>query len=285
MRCDVNVSVRRPGEAFGTKVEVKNLNSFRSVARSLDYEIDRQIKIVRGGGKITQDTVGWDEDRGRTFVMRTKEGEADYRYMPDPDLPPLEISDAWIAEVRAKMPKLPEEKKREYVGRGVRESDAEQISDSAALAKFFEATLEKYAGDPQRIANWLNADIAGYLNEHALEISAVALTPQNLAALVKLIDDGTISGRIAKDILPDVMNGANPAELVAARGLTQVSDTGAIEAAVAKVIADNPDVLAQIQGGNAKAVNSLFGRVMKEMDGKANPEVIRALLNKAVGLE
>jgi aspartyl-tRNA(Asn)/glutamyl-tRNA(Gln) amidotransferase subunit B len=285
MRCDVNVSVRRLGEPFGTKVEVKNLNSFRSVARSLDYEIDRQIKIVRGGGKITQDTVGWDEDRGRTFVMRTKEGEADYRYMPDPDLPPLEISDAWIAEVRAKMPKLPEEKKREYIAKGLRESDAEQIADSAALADFFEATLKTYTGDPQRIANWLNADIAGYMNEHGLEIGAVDLTPQHLAALVKLIDDGTISGRIAKDILGDVMNGASPAELVAARGLTQVSDTGAIEAIVARVVADNPDVLAQIQGGNAKAVNSLFGRVMKEMGGKANPEVIRSLLNKAVGLE
>jgi aspartyl-tRNA(Asn)/glutamyl-tRNA(Gln) amidotransferase subunit B len=285
MRCDVNVSVRRPGEAFGTKVEIKNLNSFRSVARSLDYEIDRQIKLVRGGGRITQDTVGWDEERGRTFLMRTKEGEADYRYMPDPDLPPLEVSPEWIADVRAKMPKLPDDKKLEYVQKGVRDSDAELIAYNAPLARFFERTLEVYAGDAQRIANWLNADIAGYLNERNLEIGATRLEPGHLAGLVQLIDDGVISGRIAKDILEDVMKGANPSELVQARGLVQVSDTGFIDAAVRKVVDENPDVVTQIKGGNAKAVNALFGRVMKEMGGKANPEVVRAALNKAVGLE
>ncbi len=285
MRCDVNVSVRRPGEAFGTKVEIKNLNSFRSVSRSLDYEIDRQIKIVRGGGRITQDTVGWDEDRGRTFVMRTKEGEADYRYMPDPDLPPLEISDAWIADIRSRMPKLPDQKKQEYVAKGLREADAEQIAYDARLADFFERTLEVYSGEPQRIGNWLNADIAGYLNEHNLGINDTRLEPGALAELVKLIDNGVISGRIAKDILGDVMRGSSPMGLVESKGLLQVSDVGAIEAAVAKVVAENPDVLAQIRGGNAKAVNSLFGRVMKEMGGKANPEVVRGALNRAVGLE
>jgi aspartyl-tRNA(Asn)/glutamyl-tRNA(Gln) amidotransferase subunit B len=285
MRCDVNVSVRRPGEAFGTKVEIKNLNSFRSVARSLDYEIDRQVKIVRGGGRITQDTVGWDEDRGRTFLMRTKEGEADYRYMPDPDLPPLEISPEWIASVRAKMPRLPDEKKLEYTQKGIRDADAELIAYSATLSDFLERTLKQYSGDAQKVANWLNADIAGYLNERDLEITATRLEPHNLAALLKLMDDGTISGRIAKDILEDVMNGAEPAALVQEKGLVQVSDSSAIDAAVAKTVADNPDVVAQIKGGNAKAVNALFGRVMKDMGGKANPEVVRAALNRALNLE
>ena len=283
MRCDVNVSVHLPNTPFGTKVEVKNLNSFRSVARSLDYEIDRQTKIVRGGGTITQDTMGWDDERGRTFLMRTKEGEADYRYFPEPDLPPLEIDAAWIAKVRAVMPKLPDQKVLEYVQLGVRQSDAEQIAYSAAISSFFEATQQAYGGEAQKIANWLNADIAGYCNEHDLELSASGLTPSHLAALLGLIDAGTISGRIAKDILPDIIGGAEPTKLVQARGLVQVSDGGAIEAAVQKIIFENPDVLAQIKNGNAKAVNALFGKVMKEMGGKANPELIRGLLSKAIG--
>jgi aspartyl-tRNA(Asn)/glutamyl-tRNA(Gln) amidotransferase subunit B len=285
MRCDVNVSVHLPNTEFGTKVEVKNLNSFRSVARSLDYEIDRQIKIVRGGGKITQDTMGWDDERGRTFLMRTKEGEADYRYFPEPDLPPLEIDEAWIARIRKIMPKLPDQKILEYTTLGVRPADAEQIAYNASTSSFFEKCKALYTGEAQKIANWLNADIAGYLNEHALELNATNLTPAHLAALLKLIDTGTISGRIAKDILVDVINGANPETLVVERGLLQVSDTGAIEAAVQKIMLENPDVLSQITAGNAKAVNSLFGKVMKEMGGKANPEVIRGILNKAVGLE
>ncbi len=284
MRCDVNVSVHLPDTEFGTKVEVKNLNSFRSVARSLDYEIDRQIKIVRGGGSITQDTMGWDDDRGRTFLMRTKEGEADYRYFPEPDLPPLEIDESWIARVRSVMPKLPDQKKLEYIGLGLRESDAEQLAFNAGVSSFFEACQVLYGGEAQKIANWLNADIAGFLNEFELEILSSGLSPAHLAGLLKLLDAGTISGRIAKDILPDLMRGANPEILIVERGLLQVSDSGAIDAAVQKVIFENPDVLLQIQAGNAKAVNSLFGKVMKEMGGKANPEVIRASLNKAVGL-
>ena len=181
------------------------------------------------------------------------------------------------------MPKLPDQRVLEYISAGLKPSDAELIAYNAGLARFFEATLEVYAGEAQRIANWLCGDIAGYLNQHDLEIGAVKLGPRGLAGLVKLIDDGVISGRIAKDILGDVMNGANPLEIVEARGLMQVSDEGAIDAAVAAVVAGNADVVAQIRSGNAKAVNALFGRVMKEMGGKANPEVVRAALEKAVG--
>ncbi|MFN3266848.1 MAG: Asp-tRNA(Asn)/Glu-tRNA(Gln) amidotransferase subunit GatB [Deinococcales bacterium] len=282
MRCDVNVSVRLAGAPFGTKVEVKNLNSFRSVARSLDYEIDRQIKIVRGGGKITQDTMGWDDERGRTFLMRTKEGEADYRYFPEPDLPPLEIDAAWIANVRQKMPKLPDQKMLEYTQAGLRPADAELIAYSTANSKMFEAVRGLYKGEVQKIANWLNADIAGYLGARGLEPGESKLEPKHLAALLALIDAGTISGRIAKDILPEVMNGADPEVLVRERGLLQVSDSSAIEATVQQVVAANPDVLAQIQSGNAKAINALFGKVMKEMGGKANPELVRSLLEQAV---
>lgn len=217
--------------------------------------------------------------------MRTKEGEADYRYFPEPDLPPLEIDEAWIARIRATMPKLPDQKILEYTALGLRPADAEQIAYNASTSSFFEACKALYDGEAQKIANWLNADIAGFLNEHALELNATNLTPLHLVALLKLIDSGTISGRIAKDILVDVMNGADPQTLVVERGLLQVSDTGAIETAVQKIVLGNPDVLSQIAAGNAKAVNSLFGKVMKEMGGKANPELIRSILNKAVGLE
>ncbi len=282
MRCDVNVSVHLPNTEFGTKVEVKNLNSFRSVARSLEYEIERQIKVLRGGGVVTQDTMGWDDERGKTFLMRTKEGEADYRYFPEPDLPPLEIDAAWIARIKATMPKLPDQKMLEYLNLGLRQADAEQIAYSAVTSSFFEATKKIYTGEAAKIANWLNADIAGYLNEHDLGLDTTALTPAHLAALLSLIDTGTISGRMAKDILTEVMNGADPEVLIEERGLRQVSDSRAIENAVQKILLENPDVVAQIKAGNAKAVNSLFGKVMKEMGGKANPEVIRAILAQAV---
>jgi aspartyl-tRNA(Asn)/glutamyl-tRNA(Gln) amidotransferase subunit B len=284
MRCDVNVSVRRPGEPFGTKVEIKNLNSFRSVARSLDYEIERQIKLIESGGKVTQDTVGWDEAKGKTFVMRTKEGEADYRYFPDPDLPPLEITPEWVAEVRARMPRLPDQKRTDYLARGVREQDAELIALSVPLSTFFEAVLETYTGDAQTIANWLNADVTGALNARDLEIHQSKLEPAHLARLIALIDDGTISGKIAKELLPDLMDGADPARLVEERGLWQVTDTSAIETAIQKVLAEKPDVVAQV-AINPKAVNALFGPIMKETGGKAKPELVRALLMKALGLE
>jgi aspartyl-tRNA(Asn)/glutamyl-tRNA(Gln) amidotransferase subunit B len=215
-------------------------------------------------------------------LMRTKEGEADYRYFPEPDLPPLEIGADWIAAVRQKMPKLPDQKMLEYTKAGVRPADAELIAYSAPSSKMFEAVQALYTTDAQKIANWLNADIAGVLNERGLEVGETKLEPNHFAALLKLIDAGTISGRIAKDILPDVIDGADPEALVRERGLVQVSDEGTIEAAVQKIVADNPDVLAQVRGGNAKAINALFGKVMKEMGGKANPELVRGLLEKVV---
>jgi aspartyl-tRNA(Asn)/glutamyl-tRNA(Gln) amidotransferase subunit B len=243
MRCDVNVSVRRPGEPFGTKVEVKNLNSFRSVAKSLEYEIERQIRVINAGGRVTQDTMGWDEGGQKTFVMRTKEGEADYRYFPDPDLPPLEIDEAWIERVRTRMPRLPDAKKADYVARGVKESDAEMLALNMQLSKFFESVLESYLGEAQTVANWLNGDVSGWLNNAELEIQHSKLTPENLSSLIGLIEAGTISGKVAKDLLADVMQGANPAALVKDRGLEQTTDVGAIEAAILEVMNASPDVV------------------------------------------
>ena len=283
MRCDVNVSVRRPGEPFGTKVEVKNLNSFKSVGKSLEYEVERQIRVINAGGRVTQDTMGWDEGGQKTFVMRTKEGEADYRYFPDPDLPPLEIDDAWIERVRAKMPRLPEAKKADYLARGLKESDAEMIALNIQVSRFFESALKTYKGEAQSVANWLNGDVSGWLNNNELEIQNSKLTPEYLSSLIALIDAGTISGKIAKDLLPDVMQGANPVQLVKDRGLEQTTDVGAIEAAITEVMNASLDVVENAKK-NPKAINALFGPIMKALGGKAKPDLVRELLNKALGL-
>ena len=283
MRCDVNVSVRRPGEPFGTKVEVKNLNSFKSVGKSLEYEVERQIRVINAGGRVTQDTMGWDEGGQRTFVMRTKEGEADYRYFPDPDLPPLEIDEAWIDRVRAQMPRLPDTKKADYLARGLKESDAEMLALNIHASRFFESVLETFKGEAQSVANWLNGDVSGWLNNNDLEIQDSKLTPEHLSSLIALIDAGTISGKIAKDLLHDVMEGANPTELVKERGLEQTTDVVAIEAAILEVMNASPDVVENAKK-NPKAINALFGPIMKALGGKAKPDLVRELLNKALGL-
>ena len=284
MRCDVNVSIHRPGEPWGTKVEVKNLNSFKSVGRALEYEIARQTRVLEDGGRITQDTMGWDEGGGRTFVMRTKEEESDYRYFPEPDLPPLRITREWISEIRARMPELPAQKYERLLAAGLKEADAHTIAHNVQLSRFLDSAMREGA-DAQKLANWLLGDVAGYLSVRDVDVQASALTPANLARLVNLIDEGTISGRIAKDLLPDVMEGADPQVLVRERGLAVVTDTSAIEAAVEKVVSANPDVVEKVRAGNAKAVNALFGPIMKELGGKAKPELVRDLLNRRLGLD
>jgi aspartyl-tRNA(Asn)/glutamyl-tRNA(Gln) amidotransferase subunit B len=282
MRADVNISLRRPGEPLGTKVEVKNLNSFKSVQRSLEYEIKRQRRILEGGGSISQDTLGWDEGGQKTYLLRTKEETADYRYFPEPDLPPLRIDAAWLERVRKSMPELPEGKRQRYVALGLRDYDAGIIAYDLTLANFFDAAAV-HARNPQAIANWLNGDISGWLNQHRLTLAATALTPALLVELVALIEDGTISGKTAKELLPEVMQGAAPSCLVEARGLKQVSDSAEISALVEAVIANNAAIVATIKT-NPKAVNALLGQVMRESRGRANPELVRALLNDKLGL-
>jgi aspartyl-tRNA(Asn)/glutamyl-tRNA(Gln) amidotransferase subunit B len=281
MRCDVNISVHKPGTPWGTKVEVKNLNSFRSVARAIDYEAARQARVLDGGGSITQDTLGWDEGGQKTFLMRTKEGEADYRYFPEPDLPPLDITPDWIERVRARMPELPAQKRARYVAAGVREADADTLSLDVNLSRFYdEALSESPSPDAQRLSNWLLTEVTGFLAASEQGIRDTALVPAHLAALVRLIDAGTISGKIAKDLLPDVMAGHNPETLVQERGLMVVTDTAAIDAAIDVAIAANPKAVEQFRAGNAKAANALFGPVMKAMGGQAKPEVVRDQLLK-----
>lgn len=283
MRADVNVSVRRPGEPFGTKVEIKNLNSFKSVQRALEFEIKRQSRLLEEGERIVQSTLGWDEGGQKTYLMRTKEEEADYRYMPEPDLPPIRISKAWLEEIRARTPELPDAKFARYLALGLRDYDAQLIAYSASLARFFDAALSRYQGAPQTLANWLNSDVSGWLNAENLAIYESQLTPEHLAALLRLLDENTISGRVAKEILPEVMRGEDPEALVEARGLKQISDSGEIEALVDKVIAENPKVVSNI-AENPKAVNALLGQVMRQSGGKANPALVRELLNDKLGL-
>jgi aspartyl-tRNA(Asn)/glutamyl-tRNA(Gln) amidotransferase subunit B len=284
MRCDVNVSLHRPGEPWGTKVEVKNLNSFRSVQRSLEYEIARQTRVLEDGGRVTQDTMGWDEGGQRTFVMRTKEEESDYRYFPEPDLPPLDITPEWAARIRAAMPELPAAKERRLVAVGLRDADAASVAYDVELARFLDEALT-FGADAQKVTNWLLGDVTGWLGEHETTLSGSALRPAHLAALVRLVDAGTVTGKMAKDLLPDVMLGHDPEALVRERGLAVVNDTAAIEAVVARIVEANPAVVANIRGGNAKAVNALFGQVMKELGGKARPELVRDLLTARVGAD
>ncbi|MFC4638998.1 Asp-tRNA(Asn)/Glu-tRNA(Gln) amidotransferase subunit GatB [Deinococcus hohokamensis] len=290
MRCDVNLSLHRAGEPWGTKVEVKNLNSFRSVARAIEFETARQTRVLSGGGRITQDTLGWDEGGQKTFVMRTKEGEADYRYFPEPDLPPLDITPEWIEQVRVRMPELPAQKHARYVAAGVRDADARTLSLDVPLSRVYDEALQAAPGDvaqggfAQKLANWLLTDVTGHLAAQEQPLSGAALRPAHLAALVALVEAGTISGRVAKDLLPEVLAGQDPQALVAQRGLSVVTDTAAIDAAIDAAMQADPATVAKVQGGNTKAMNALLGPVMKAMNGQARPEVVRERLSAKLGL-
>lgn len=306
MRCDVNISLHRQGEPWGTKVEVKNLNSFRSVARAIEYETQRQQRVLLGGGQIRQDTLGWDEGGQKTFVMRTKEGEADYRYFPEPDLPPLEITTEWIERVRAQMPELPKQKKARYMVAGLREQDAQHISHQFELARFFDEALKHLIAltssttpatptpatvPTQKLANWLLSEVQGELGEQTEQAEQTeqtegksaksALQPEHLALLVSLVEEGKVSGRSAKELLPEVMKGHDPRPLISERGLELTSDDDALaelDAAIIEVITADPATVAEVQAGNKKAVNALFGPIMKRLGGKVDPKNVRQRL-------
>lgn len=281
MRADVNVSVREPGAAFGTKVEVKNLNSFKSVQAALAFEIHRQTVLLEDGFPIVQETRGWNEGGQKTYSLRTKEQASDYRYFPDPDLPVMHITQEWQADIRRRTPELPDAKLARYAAAGIRAADAEQIAYDVSFSRFFDEAVAAFDGDPQVLANWLVSEVAGLLNAQEIGLDAARLQPGALADLVTLVDAGTISGKIGKDLLPDVMDGADPRVLVAERGLQQITDEGAIERIVDEVMASNPDVVASARE-HPKAINALLGRVMQASRGKASPETVRRLLEEKV---
>jgi aspartyl-tRNA(Asn)/glutamyl-tRNA(Gln) amidotransferase subunit B len=278
MRCDANVSVRRPGEGLGTRCEIKNVNSIRFVAQAIEYEARRQIEVLEEGGTIRQETRLFDSNRGVTRTMRSKEEAHDYRYFPDPDLLPLEISDDWIERVRASMPELPDAREARYVGVfGLSRYDAQVLVAEKETAVYFEAVAE--GRDAKLAANWVTSDLFGALNKLGVGIEASPIKASSLGGLIDLISDGTISGKIAKDVFQLMLETGQEAKaIVEERGLRQVTDTGAIEAAIDAVLAANADKVAEYRSGKDKLFGFFVGQIMKATGGKANPAALNDLL-------
>jgi len=301
MRADVNVSLRRPGGPLGTKVEVKNLNSFKSVQAAIESEATRQERRLQAGRGVVQETRGWNEGGQKSYVMRTKEEAADYRYLDDPDLPPIRLTPAWLAAVRAATPETPAALRRRYVAAGLRPDDADRLATDVDLSRAFDA-LTAAAGRPagaatpdgaapppaaQALANWLLVEVVGWAHAAGTGVAALRLTAdasaERLAALVALVDAGEITGPTAKALLGEVLAGADPRALVDARGLRQVSDAGELAGWVDAALAAHPDVAAGARE-QPKAVNFLMGRVMQASRGQARPDAVRALLLERLGL-
>ena len=282
LRCDVNISVRPVGQAeFGTKVEIKNMNSFNAIARAIDYEIERQIAAIEAGEPIYQETRLWEENAQRTISMRKKEGSSDYRYFPEPDLPPIEVSNEQLEAWKTELPELPAKKRDRYQSElGLSAYDARVITDDRATTEYFETAVAEGA-DPKIVANWLMGDIAGYLNAEKKTIEEIALTPTGLAEMVKLISAGTISNKIGKDLMPELLTqGGSPEAMVEERGLVQLSDPAEIEAIIDEVLAANPDELAKYRAGKKKLQGFFVGQVMKRTSGRADPKLTNQLLGK-----
>ena len=286
LRCDCNVSVRRPGEPLGTRCEIKNLNSVRFVVQAIEHEARRQIEILEDGGTIKQETRLYDTERGHTRPMRSKEDAHDYRYFPDPDLLPLVLDEAWVAALRAQLPELPDAKKARFVTEyGLRPEDAGVLVAERATAEYFErvARGNGKARDEKAAAYWVIGDLFGALNKKSLGIEDAPITPEQLGGLIDLVADGTISGRIAKDVFAEMIEtGADAAAIVENKGLRQMSDTGAIEAAVDAALAAHPAQVAQY-AVNPKVLGFFVGQVMKATGGKANPALVNDLLRKKLG--
>ncbi|MDG0791893.1 Asp-tRNA(Asn)/Glu-tRNA(Gln) amidotransferase subunit GatB [Cohnella ginsengisoli] len=280
LRCDANVSIRPWGqEKFGTRTELKNMNSFRGVQRGLEYEVMRQSDVLDSGGKVVQETRRWDESQGKTFSMRSKEEAHDYRYFPDPDLVRVQIDAEWKERVRASIPELPDARQARYTQEyGLPSYDAGVITSSMKLADFFEESL-KYTDDAKASANWIMGDLLGYLNANNLEIQQVPITGQGLGEMIQLIAKGTISSKIAKTVFKAMLeSGKLPQQIVEEQGLVQISDEGAILTIVDRIVEANPQSVEDFRGGKDKAIGFLVGQIMKETKGKANPGLVNKLL-------
>lgn len=281
LRCDVNISVRPFGqEVFGTKVEIKNMNSFNAIQRAIEYEIERQIAAIETGERIVMETRLWEEGSQRTISMRVKEGSSDYRYFPEPDLAPIEVPIEQLNQWRSELPELPAQKRHHYETQlGLSAYDARVLTDDRSVAEYFEAAA--LHANSKQAANWIMGDIAGYLNTNKLSITEIALKPNTLAELVTLIQDGTISGKIAKDILPELLTkGGSAKELVERLGLIQISDTGALETIIDQVVVANPKELEQYRNGKTKLIGFFVGQVIKQTGGRADPKLTNQLLAK-----
>ncbi|HEX7012787.1 MAG TPA: Asp-tRNA(Asn)/Glu-tRNA(Gln) amidotransferase subunit GatB [Steroidobacteraceae bacterium] len=282
-RCDANVSVRPAGQKeFGTRCEIKNLNSFRFIEKAINYEVARQIEILEGGGKVRQETRLFDPDKGETRALRTKEEANDYRYFPDPDLLPLELDDAFIESVRATLPELPDEKAARYVERfGLSAYDAGVLTSSREMGDYYEAVVAELNGHPKLAANWVMGELSAALNKEGLDITASRVDSRRLAGLLRRIVDETISGKIAKEVFEQMWaEGADADTIIESKGLKQITDSAAIERIIDEVMAANPKQLAEYRSGKEKLFGFFVGQVMKLTAGKANPGQVNELLKR-----
>ena len=278
-RADVNVSVRKKGETkFGTRTETKNMSSFRAITREIEYETNRQIEVLENGGKVEQETLRWDEVSGKTFSMRNKEDAQDYRYFPEPDLVAIRLSDEYIENIRKNLPEMPESRKARYMNEfKLSEKDARLLTASKYLSNMFEEA-EKICGNAKAVANWLLSDVSRILNEKEEEPDAIPFKAEHLAKLVELIDKGTISSAIGKKVVEELFeNPKDPEEIIKEKGWIQISDEGAIKEVVDKIIANNPQSVADYKAGKDRALGFLVGQAMKETKGKANPQMLNKM--------
>jgi len=282
LRCDANVSVRPKGASeLGTKIELKNLNSFRFLQKALEYEINRQIEVLENGGQLVQETRLWNEAEGKTCVMRTKEEAHDYRYFPEPDLPPLVVSEEWIEEIKRELPELPNRRKWRFIEQyGLSLDDAATLTATRALADYYEAVVQQ-TGDPRASANWILSELMGLTKAAGLEVTECPVTPEKLAGMIRLIADGTISGKIAKTVLEEMFTSGKAAEdVVREKGLVQITDAIELESVIRRVMEAHPKQVEDYRAGKEKLFGFFVGQVMKETQGKANPPLVNELLRK-----
>jgi aspartyl-tRNA(Asn)/glutamyl-tRNA(Gln) amidotransferase subunit B len=285
LRCDANVSIRPVGQnEFGTRAELKNINSFKFVEKALEYEIKRQVSVIEDGGRIIQETRLWDSAAGVTRSMRSKEEAHDYRYFPEPDLPPIRVSQEWIDEIKANLPELPDEKRKRFIGQhGLPEYDAELLTSEKAIADWYERVVES-GGQPKVVANWMMGDLMRLLNEENKSVDALLFGPAQMVGMLKLIDDDTISGKIAKTVFEEMYRtGKNAGDIVKEKGLVQISDTSEIEMAVDDVLAKSASEVERFKAGDEKLMGFFVGQVMKATKGKANPKMLNDLLKEKLG--
>jgi aspartyl-tRNA(Asn)/glutamyl-tRNA(Gln) amidotransferase subunit B len=285
LRCDANVSIRPVGQnEFGTRAELKNINSFKFVEKALEYEIKRQVSVIEDGGRIIQETRLWDSAAGVTRSMRSKEEAHDYRYFPEPDIPPILVSQEWIDEIKAKLPELPDEKRKRFIGQhSLPEYDAELLTSEKAIADWYERVVES-GGQPKVVANWMMGDLMRLLNEENKSVDALLFGPAQMVGMLKLIDDDTISGKIAKTVFEEMYRtGKNAGDIVKEKGLVQISDTSEIEMAVDDVLAKSASEVERFKAGDEKLMGFFVGQVMKATKGKANPKMLNDLLKEKLG--
>ncbi len=280
LRCDANVSVRPAGrEKFGTRAEIKNLNSLRFLQKAIDYEIDRQIALIESGGEVVQETRLWNEKENKTYTMRPKEDAHDYRYFPEPDLPPLEVTQSWMEQLRAELPELPEARRQRFIRQYELSADESfTLTGQRELADYFEEAATT-AGNPRAAANWVLSELLRELKNASIDITRSKMSAGSLGSLIKLIDDQTISGKIAKDVFVDMFaTGKAPEEIVKEKGLVQITDTSAIEKVVDEVIVANPKQFEQYRSGKTALLGFFVGQVIKATGGKANPQAVNEIL-------